>query len=128
MWQDFRFGWRSLAKNPGFTAFAVAALALGIGVNDEIGVRVALGASRRSILRIVLAQGLRPTIIGLGLGLAAAAGVTRVLSALLGGISTTDPLTFALVSAVLLAAAMAGCSVPARRAMRVDPAVALRHE
>jgi len=106
----------------------VAALALGIGVNDEIGVRLALGASRRSILRIVLAQGLRPTIIGLGLGLAAAAGVTRVLSALLGGISTTDPLTFALVSAVLLAAAMAGCSVPARRAMRVDPAVALRHE
>ncbi len=94
----------------------------------EIGVRIALGASHSRILRMVFAQGMRPMSIGLVLGLAAAFGVTRVLSALLAGVSPNDPLTFTLVATVLIASAFAGCAIPARRAMRVDPAVALRHE
>lgn len=101
------------------------------GVNrrtQEIGVRVALGASAASILRMVFSTGMRQAGIGLVLGLGAAFGVTRVLSALLVGISPTDPLTFGLVTAVLLSAATLGCAIPARRAMRVDPAIALRHE
>jgi len=77
---------------------------------------------------MVYVQGLRPMFIGLGIGLAAAAGLTRVLAALLSGVSTTDPLIFGLVAGVLIAAAVAACMVPARRAIRVDPAVALRHE
>jgi ABC-type antimicrobial peptide transport system permease subunit len=95
---------------------------------QEIGVRVALGASTRSILRMVFGAGMRQAGIGLVLGLAAAFGVTRVLTALLVGISPTDPLTFGIVVAVLLGAATLGCAIPARRAMRVDPAIALRHE
>src|SRR5205085_5584832 len=100
------------------------------GVNQrtqEIGVRVALGASSSSILRMVFTGGMRPAAIGLVLGLAAAFGVTRVLSALLVGVSPTDPLTFGIVATVLLASAILVCTVPARRAMRVDPAIALRH-
>jgi putative ABC transport system permease protein len=94
----------------------------------EIGVRVALGAARTDIVRLVFAQGMLPPAIGMVLGMAAAAAVTRVLGALLSGVSPTDPLTFSLVAALLLAVAAAGCGLPARRAMRVDPAVALRHE
>ena len=94
----------------------------------EIGVRVALGASDGTILRMVFSTGMRQAGIGLMLGLAAAFGVTRVLSAILVGVSPTDPLTFGAVSAVLLAGAALGCAVPARRAMRVDPAIALRHQ
>jgi putative ABC transport system permease protein len=94
----------------------------------EIGVRITLGASRPEILRMVFTQGMRPMFIGLVLGLAAAFSVTRVLSALLTGVSPTDPLTFTLAATVLIASAFAGCAIPARRAMRVDPAVALRHE
>jgi ABC-type antimicrobial peptide transport system permease subunit len=71
---------------------------------------------------------MRSASIGLLIGLVAAFGVTRVLSALLVGVSPTDPLTFGIVGAVLLAAATLGCAIPARRAMRVDPAIALRHE
>jgi ABC-type antimicrobial peptide transport system permease subunit len=93
----------------------------------EIGVRMALGASRATIQRMILLQGMRPMAIGLTLGIAAAYGVTRVLAALLSGISPTDPLTFGAVAGVLVVSALAGCAVPARRAMRVDPAVALRH-
>ena len=96
--------------------------------SHEIGVRVALGASEGRILRLVLATGIRQAGIGLALGLAAAFGVTRVLSALLVGVSPTDPATFGVVAVVLLTAAALGCAVPARRAMRVDPATALRHE
>src|SRR5260370_28733245 len=85
----------------------------------EIGVRVALGASRRSIQQMVFAQGLRPMAIGLVLGLAAAMGVTRVLAALLTSVSPTDPVTFGLVAAVLIASSLAGCAIPALRALRV---------
>ena len=101
------------------------------GVNQrthEIGVRVALGASAATILRMVFKTGMRQTAIGLVIGLAAAFGITRVLSTILVGVSPTDPLTFTGVGLVLIAAATLGCAIPARRAMRVDPAIALRHE
>jgi putative ABC transport system permease protein len=101
------------------------------GVNQrtrEIGIRVALGASASAILQMVFKTGMRQMAIGLVLGLAAAFGITRVLSAILVGVSPTDPLTFGTVSVVLIAAATLGCAIPARRAMRVDPAIALRHE
>jgi len=94
----------------------------------EIGVRVALGASSGSILRMIFTTGMRQAAIGLVLGLAAAFGVTRVLSGILVGVSPTDPLTFGIVGAVLVTAAVLGCTLPARRAMRIDPVVALRHE
>ena len=94
----------------------------------ELGVRVALGASSSAILRMVFAQGMRQAGIGLAVGLAAAFGVTRVIGALLVGVSPTDPITFGSVALILTLAAIAGCAVPARRATRVDPAVALRHQ
>jgi predicted permease len=94
----------------------------------EIGIRVALGAPRSTVMRMVFAQGLIPMAIGLGIGLAAALGITRVLAALLSGVSPTDPLTFSLVTAVLLTSAMIGCALPARRAVRVDPMTSLRHD
>jgi cell division protein FtsX len=94
----------------------------------ELGVRVALGASSAAILRMVFAQGMRQMALGLALGLAAAFGVTRVIGALLVGVSPTDPVTFGSVTLVLTLAALAGCAVPARRATQVDPAVALRHQ
>jgi putative ABC transport system permease protein len=95
---------------------------------QEIGVRVALGASAGSILRMIFSTGMRQMAIGLALGLAAAFGVTRVLTSLLVGVSPTDPVTYSVVAVVLIAAATLGCAIPARRAMRVDPAIALRHE
>jgi putative ABC transport system permease protein len=101
------------------------------GVNQrsrEIGIRVALGASSVRILGMVFSHSLRQLGMGMGIGLAAAFGITRVLAALLVGVSPTDTLTFTLVALVLFAAAMIGCAVPARRAIRVDPAVALRDE
>jgi len=95
---------------------------------QEIGVRMALGASGQDILSMVFTQGLRQLAIGLAVGLLAAWGVTRVLSSLLVQVSPTDPATFVLISLMLGAAAMLGCLIPARRAMSVDPVVALRNE
>jgi predicted permease len=94
----------------------------------EIGIRVALGASRRTIMQMVFAQGLLPMAIGLAIGMAAAFAVTRVLGGLLSGVSATDPFTFAAVAIVLLIAATVGCALPARRAVRIDPMSALRHD
>lgn len=96
----------------------------------EIGIRMALGAQRGDILRWVLGRAVRMALIGILFGLAAAAGLTRLLqkSSLLFGVSPTDPLTFAGVAALLLIVALAACWIPARRAMRVDPIVALRYE
>jgi putative ABC transport system permease protein len=77
---------------------------------------------------MIFAQGMRQLGIGLLVGIAAALGLTRVLASFLANVSTTDPATFALVALVLILAAICGCLIPARRAMRVDPVVALRHE
>ena len=94
----------------------------------EIGVRMALGAQRRDVLRLVLGQGARMALIGVAVGIAAALGLTRLMSNQLFGVSAHDPLTFAAVAALLIVVAVAACYIPARRAMRVDPMIALRHE
>ena len=95
---------------------------------QEIGVRLALGSSDRNVLRLVFLQGMRQLAIGLVAGLAISFGVTRILKSLLVQVSATDPATFVIVSVVLGTAAALGCWLPARRAMRVDPVVALRYE
>jgi putative ABC transport system permease protein len=94
----------------------------------EIGVRIALGAQREHVLRLMLADGLRPAIIGLVLGLIASAGVTRLIQSLLYGTQPLDPIVFGLVSVALLAVAAVACLVPAWRASRLDPLEALRTE
>ena len=95
---------------------------------QEIGIRLALGADRRSVLRLVLGGGLRIAAAGLALGLAGALALTHVLSSLLYGVGTRDPLTFVAVPSVLLLVSLAACWIPARRALRVDPLTALRSD
>ena len=122
------------------TVFATIALLLAsIGIygvtahavgqrTHEVGIRIAMGARRPDVLRMILAQHLRPAFVGLAAGVAGAAVLSRFVRSLLFGVSATDPATFASVAVILLIVAAAACWVPARRATRVDPLVALRTE
>src|SRR5262249_19663380 len=94
----------------------------------EIGVRLALGARPRDILRLITRQGMKLTLAGLAFGLAGAFALTRVISGILFGVSAADPLTFILISLLLSLVALLACYLPARRAMKVDPIIALRCE
>jgi ABC-type antimicrobial peptide transport system permease subunit len=94
----------------------------------EIGVRMALGADRRSVLRLVLTRALRIVVSGLIVGLAGAVGVTRVLQTFLFGVTPTDPIVFTIVTLLLLGVGLMAAWLPARRAARIDPWAALRAE
>jgi ABC-type antimicrobial peptide transport system permease subunit len=121
-------------------AFAVLALLLAsIGIygvlayfvtqhTNEIGLRMALGATRANILFLVLKKGMGLTLLGVVIGVAVALGATRLMSSLLFGVKAADPLTFTAVPLLLASVALLACYLPARRATKVDPLVALRYE
>jgi ABC-type antimicrobial peptide transport system permease subunit len=95
---------------------------------QEIGIRMALGARPRNVLKLIVSQGLTLTLIGVAIGLIAAFGLTRLMKSLLFMVSATDPLTFAVITLLLIVMALLACWIPARRATKVDPLLSLRHE
>jgi putative ABC transport system permease protein len=120
-----------------FAGIAIALASIGLyGVMSylvsqrtrEMGIRMALGAQRRDVLQLVIRRGMLLTMVGVGLGLAGSFGLTRLISSLLFGVSATDLGTFGAVSSLLFVIALLACWLPARRASRVDPIVALRAE
>jgi putative ABC transport system permease protein len=107
--------------------YSVIAHSVGLRT-QEIGIRIAIGATTRDVVALVLAQGMIPLGIGLTIGLAASLVVNRLLSSLLIQVSPADPVALTVAASMLMLAAILGCLIPARRAMRVDPVVALRHD
>jgi ABC-type antimicrobial peptide transport system permease subunit len=119
----------------GFALIALLLASIGIyGVTShavgqrtqEVGIRMAMGAQRSTVRTLILRQHVAPALVGIAVGLAGALALSRFLSSLLFGIGAVDPLTYSTVTFVLIAVAVAACWVPASRAMRVDPLVALR--
>ena len=123
-----------------FAVFGVGAMVLAlIGIygvmaylvvtrTHEIGVRMALGATARNVFGLIVGRGMKLTIIGVLLGIVGAYGLTRLIRGLLFNVSTTDPVTFTLISLLLVLAAFVACYIPARRATKVNPLVALRYQ
>ncbi|MGA9885586.1 MAG: FtsX-like permease family protein [Candidatus Acidiferrales bacterium] len=110
-----------------FGVFSVMAYSVSLRTR-ELGIRVALGAQRPEILRLVMGNGFALLAVGTLLGVCASLGLTQFLASQIGSVSPNDPLTFALVVVVIVSVGLAACYIPARRAMSVDPMVALRHE
>ena len=137
--RDQSMGGRRLVSVLLGTFATVALILAGIGIygvisynvaqrTREMGIRAALGATERSLLRLILDRGVRLTLIGLAIGVAGAIGLTRLMATLLYGVGARDPVTMVSVGVILAGVAIAASYVPARRATRVDPVVALRYE
>ena len=137
LWEDMRGPKVFIGLAGIFAAVALALAAIGIyGVvafsvsqrTHDIGVRMAVGAAPANVLRLVITDGLAPVVLGLGIGLASALALSQLLRGILYGVTPTDPVTYIVVSVVLVGVASLACAIPGRRAVRIDPLIALRHD